>query len=95
LFDSFYGGGLMSTKIGRGNISYFILGVLSVVAVLFLSGARGKDSVENNADASIGRYQMEIVMRDRSTQIYVMDTTSGAVKWVDDMNKPFSGLKGE
>jgi hypothetical protein len=79
----------------RGKISFFIFGVLSVVAVLLLSGAKGMDSAEKNDGNAIGRYQMEIVMRDRSTQIYVMDTTSGAVKWVDDMNKPFAKLKGD
>ena len=36
-----------------------------------------------------GKYEMEVVVRDRSTQIYVLDTTTGAVKWVDSMNTPF------
>ena len=77
----------MSTVTLRGKISYFIIGALSVSAVFFLTGASGMNPV--------GQYQMEIVVRDRITQIYVMDTTSGVVKWVKNTNTPFSEMKGD
>jgi hypothetical protein len=77
----------MSTDALRKKVPFFLVGALSVLAVLFLTGAKGMNPV--------GQYQMEIVVRDRITQIYVMDTTTGVVKWVDDMNKPFAELKGD
>ncbi len=77
----------MSTVTLQGKISFFIIGALSISALLFLTGAGGTNPV--------GRYQLEIVVRNNITQIYVMDTTTGAVKWVDDMNKPFSEMKGD
>lgn len=77
----------MSTVALQGKISFFIIGALSILAVFFLTGASGTNPV--------GRYQIEIVVRNNITQIYVMDTTTGAVKWVDDMNKPFTEMKGD
>ncbi|WP_153305966.1 hypothetical protein [Desulfogranum mediterraneum] len=63
-----------------------LLAGCSVLALLLLSGA--------GSHPPTGRYAMEVVVRDRSTQIYVLDTTTGAVKWVDAMDTPFSKLKG-
>ena len=72
-----------------------LLLVLGGMAVVLLSGAKGADRSSEKIDAEVGRYQMEVVVRDRTTQIYVMDTTSGTVKWVDSMNTPFTGMKGD
>lgn len=72
-----------------------LLGILGFVVVVLLSGAKGMDPVVEKKGVEVGRYQMEIVMRDKSTQIYVMDTTTGAVKWVDAMNTPFTRMKGD
>ena len=72
-----------------------LLLVLGGMAVVLLSGAKGADPVAEKKGVEVGRYQMEIVVRDRITQIYVMDTTTGAVKWVDSMNTPFIGMKGD
>lgn len=63
------------------------IGLACILAVLLLTGAGNKNPV--------GQYQMEIVVRDRITQIYVMDTSTGVVKWVDAMGKPFAEMKGE
>ncbi len=77
----------MSTVTLQGKLSFFLIGVFSILAVFFLTGASGTNPV--------GRYQIEIVVRNNITQIYVMDTTTGVVKWVDDMNKPFTEMKGD
>lgn len=79
----------------RKHFSVFFLGVLAMGTVLLLSGAKGVETVDTKNETTVGRYQMEIVVRDRITQIYVMDTTSGVVKWVDAMNTPFGQLKGD
>lgn len=76
----------MSTYIWREKISYFIMGSLSVLAILLLTGA---------ADIHpVGKYQMESIVRSNITHIYVIDTTTGKVKWVDEMDTPFDEMKG-
>ena len=77
----------MSTNGWREKISYFIMGVLSVLTVLLLTGA-----ADNNP---IGKYEMESIVRSNITHLYVMDTTTGRVKWVDDMDTPFDEMKGQ
>jgi len=72
-----------------------LLFVLGGMAVVLLSGAKSTDQSVEKAGAEVGRYQMEVVVRDRITRIYVMDTTTGAVKWVDSMNTPFTDMKGD
>lgn len=76
----------MSTYVWREKISYFIMGILSVLTILVLTGATGSNPV--------GKYQMESIVRSRNTHIYVMDTTTGRVKWVDEMDTPFDEMKG-
>jgi len=76
----------MSTYVWRIKISYFIMGILSVLITLVLTGATGINPV--------GKYQMESVVRSNNTHVYVMDTTTGRVKWVDDMDTPFDEMKG-
>jgi hypothetical protein len=81
------GGSVMLKKGGgsKTNLMYFFGGVLSCLALFFLTGAASQ--------APTGRYELEVVTRDRLTQIYVIDTSTGAVKWVDSMNTPFAELK--
>lgn len=78
---------MSAANVWNRKVAVFLFGVLSTLAVFFLTGAGGVTPV--------GKYQMEIVMRDRTTQIYVMDTSTGVVKWVKDMNTPFSEMKGD
>ena len=66
--------------------TYFLAGAVSVLAFLILTGA--------STSKIVGKYEIEVIVRDRITQIYVVDTTTGAVKWVDAMNTPFEKLKG-
>jgi hypothetical protein len=61
------------------------MGIVSVLAILLLTGA---------ADLNpIGKYQMEAFSRGNITHIYVMDTTTGKVKWLDEMDTPFEEMK--
>ncbi len=77
----------MSSNTVQGKITFFLLGMLTLSVLFFLTGAGGTNPVR--------RYQLEIVVRNNITQIYVMDTTTGAVKWVDKMNRPFPEMKGD
>ncbi len=75
-----------TTRLGKNSV-LLLAGALSVLALFLLTGAA--------THAPPGKYEMEVVVRDRSTQIYVLDTTTGAVKWVDSMNTPFEQMKGD
>jgi len=77
----------MTTCGWREKISYFIMGILSVLAILLLTGAAEMNSV--------GKYQMEAFARGNITNIYVIDTTTGRVKWLDKMDTPFEEMKGD
>lgn len=71
----------------RGNYVSILVGGMGVLILLLLTGA--------SLHPSAGKYQMEVVVRDRATHVYVMDTATGAVKWVDKMNIPFEQMKGD
>jgi len=69
------------------KIIFFLIGCAVVIAFLFLTGA--------DTAPQIGRYQMEVVVRREFADVYVIDTTTGRVKWLDDKdeNKPFDQIK--
>ena len=71
------------------KVTFLIICVLIFLAVLFLTGA--------NSIPQIGRYQMECIERRGFTEIYVVDTTNGVVKWLDskDEGKPFNEIKSK
>jgi hypothetical protein len=77
----------MNKTIWRDRVTFLIVGILSVFAILFLTGASNMQPV--------GRYQMECVVRNNFTDVYVIDTTTGVVKWADEMNTPFEKMKGK
>ena len=77
----------MGTGIWREKILCFIFGVLSMLAILLLTGA--------TSGPQSGKYQMESIVRNNTVQLYVMDTATGRVKWVDDMNIPFDEMKSD
>ena len=70
----------------RNSLIMFIAGALSVSALFLLTGA--------GHNSPVGKYEMEIAHRDRTHLVYVIDTTTGAVKWADSMSTPFTELKG-
>ena len=69
-------------------VVYFAAGILLALVLVALIGAGG--------EAPVGRYQMEIVSRTGFTDIFVMDTTTGVIKYVGkDEGKPFSQMQGK
>lgn len=77
----------MSVEQLKGNVLSVLIGALAMLLLLLLGGA--------SMQKSGGKYQMEAVVRDKITQIYIMDTDTGVVKWVDEMNIPFEKMKGD
>lgn len=78
----------MNTMALPRGVYYLGIGLLLALAFLVLTGAGGEQP--------IGRYQMEIVSRNNFTDIFVMDTTTGVVKYVGkDEGKPFEQIQGK
>ncbi len=69
------------------KFTFFLIGAGVVIAFLFLTGA--------TSVSQIGRYQIEAVSRDNFSDVYVIDTTTGAVKWWDTKHEdvPFDQIK--
>ncbi len=70
-----------------GKFLFLIMGAGVVIAFLFLTGAASV--------SQIGKYQIEAVSRGNFSDVYVIDTTTGAVKWWDTKyeNIPFEQIK--
>ena len=77
----------MKDKGWFGKVLFLIMGAGVVIAFLFLTGAASIPQV--------GRYQIEAISRGDFSDIYVIDTTTGAVKWWDTKheNIPFEQIK--
>lgn len=71
----------------KNNLMFFVGGILCFIALFFLTGAA--------SHSPTGKYELGLVTRSGTIQMYVIDTSTGAVKWVDSMNTPFSELKGD
>jgi len=72
----------------RQPVTYFILGAMVVVGLVFMIGAG-----QNNSP--VGRYQLSTCLKRDWVYVYVIDTATGAVKFVDEKNenKPFEEIK--
>lgn len=70
-----------------GRFGYFVLGILACLGILFLTGA--------GDGGQLGRYQISTCLKRDWVYVYVVDTTTGVVKFVDekDENKPFEEIK--
>ncbi|MDJ0721363.1 MAG: hypothetical protein QNJ04_07025 [Desulfobacterales bacterium] len=68
---------------------YLLIGALAALAAVFLTGA------DLTTSSPIGRYRMCCTPRGSFTEIYVIDTTNGMVKWLgnSDDAKPFEEIK--
>lgn len=75
----------------RDNKASFIrLGIFLIIALLLLTGANTMRSPET------GRYRMSVAIRGNFTDIYVIDTVTGVVKYVGkDEGKPFAQVGGK
>jgi hypothetical protein len=65
-----------------------VLGGFVLLSIFLLTGAQ--------YESQVGRYRMEVITRNNFTDIFVIDTTTGVVKYLGkDEGKPFSEVKGK
>lgn len=75
----------------KENYIYKLLIVTTIMCIVMffflLTGA--------NTISPVGRYQLEVVMRRDFPNLFVIDTSTGRVKWLDtdDENKAFDKIK--
>lgn len=79
----------MKKKNYVNSVISVLIGFCILLSFLLLTGA--------NTVSPIGRYQLEVVVRHNFSDLYVIDTSTGRVKWLDskDENKPFEEIKGD
>ncbi len=79
----------MHTKHWKERAIFLLIGALAALAVVFLTGA------DLATSSQIGRYRMCCTPRGAFTEIFVIDTTNGMVKWQGsgDDGKPFNEIK--
>jgi hypothetical protein len=77
-------------KTGREKVLFTLFGILIVLSLLLLTGAAHVDGT-----SQVGRYRLTAVVRGNFPDLFVIDTATGAVKWVgNDEGKPFEQIKG-
>lgn len=71
----------------RQTVAYIILGAMVMLGLMFVIGAGQNDS-------QVGRYQISTCLKHDWVYVYVIDTATGAVKFVDEKNenKPFGEI---
>lgn len=80
----------MSIKRIPNKVGFILIGVSLTLALLLLTGATPIDD-----QLQIGRYRLTAVVRGNFPDLFVIDTATGAVKWVgNDEGKPFNQIKG-
>jgi hypothetical protein len=72
----------------KQQLVYFALGAVIALSMVFIIGA-GPDNTQ------IGRYQISTCLKHDWVYVFVIDTATGVVKFVDDKNenKPFGEIK--
>ena len=79
----------MGSMIRLDKATILLLCFMLGLAMLLLTGA-------DHMPSQIGRYRMEITTRGNFTDIYVIDTTTGVVKYLGkDEGKPFDQAGGK
>jgi hypothetical protein len=70
------------------HIMYLVLGAIITLGLVFIIGA-GSNGTQ------IGRYQISTCLKRDWVHVYVIDTATGVVKFVDEKNenKPFEEIK--
>ena len=75
--------------IGQNKISFLLAGLFLVLALFLLTGA-------NQGQQDVGRYRMSVIVRGSFTDVYVIDTVTGVVKYLGkDEGKPFEQVGGK
>lgn len=69
------------------RLGFFLGGAVIAVGLFFLLGA--------GSESQVGRYQISTCLKRDWVWVYVIDTTTGVVKFVDEKNenKPFDEIK--
>lgn len=70
------------------RVLYFVFGAMLALGLVFITG-----NAANNPQ--IGRYQISTCLKREWVYVYVIDTATGTVKFVDEKNenKPFDEIK--
>lgn len=78
---------MMKKNSNINKLLFVLVGIGIVLSFLLLTGA--------NPVSPIGRYQLQVVMRGSFPDLFVIDTSTGRVKWVNskDENKPFEEIR--
>ena len=72
------------------KVSLLVLVGFLLIAMLLLTGANG------SSQPQVGRYRMAVTTRNNFTDIYVIDTATGIVKYLGkDEGKPFQKIEGK
>lgn len=80
----------MRTMMTDNKASFFLFGIFLILVLLLLTGA---DTIRPQ---ETGRYRMQVSIRGNFTDIYVIDTTTGVVKYLGkDEGKPFDQVGGK
>ncbi len=80
----------MRTMIADNKASFFLLGLFLILVILVLTGA------DTMRPPETGRYRMSLANRGSFTDIYVIDTVTGVVKYLGkDEGKPFEQVGGK
>ncbi len=65
-----------------------LLGIFVLLSLVLFTGA--------DYDSQVGRYRMSVITRNNFTDIFVIDTVTGVVKYVGpDEGKPFTKVKSK
>ena len=77
----------MSAKGFFERFTFILIGLAIALSFLFLTGA--------TTGTQIGRYEISTCLRRDFVDVYVIDTATGVVKFVEhkDENKPFEEIK--
>jgi len=79
----------MESIIRKNKASFLLFGIFLMIVLLLLTGA-------GNGQQEIGRYRMSVSIRGNFTDIYVIDTVTGVVKYLGkDEGKPFAQVGGK
>ncbi|MEJ2154450.1 MAG: hypothetical protein P8X96_03890 [Desulfobacteraceae bacterium] len=79
----------MRRMIKDKKVAYIFLGMAIVLVLFLLTGAAMRFE-------ETGRYRMSVITRGNFTDIYVIDTVTGVVKYLGkDEGKPFDQVPGK
>jgi hypothetical protein len=78
----------MSQENRKQSLWIVVFGGFVLLSIFLLAGAQ--------YESQVGRYRMEVITRNNFTDIFVIDTTTGVVKYLGkDEGKPFTEVKGK